>query len=227
MPLSLVFGLSLTCELAFSSAFFSSESPESAPFAEAFASVALSIVEVAVMSKEAAVMFRATTAVVDHFTMTLIATLAPTAVSSLAAVASPLVLEASIVCVAETMTAPDGVHAPVPVPMRARTTSSTSSASATAGVTAVPPFEPALTSVSTVRVLLALTVTAAPPASATPSSISALVSVEKRMFSAMDAPTPTSSPSASASAFALSDSRWDALTLTAPVPALMSVVVPE
>ena len=225
VPLSLVFGLSLTCAFDLSSEFFSLLSDESAPLAEAFASEALFIVDDARIWNESAFMLRAISAFVSQKTMTLIATFAPTAVSSPSALASPFVPDASIVCVALTLTSPVAVHV-LPEPTRATVLSSTSSASATAGVIAVPPLEPALTAVTTVRSLLAETVTSSPFEIATPFSISARVSVEKRMLSAIEAPTPTSPPSAAASALAVSDSTCDAVRDTSPVPALTVVWAP-
>jgi hypothetical protein len=64
VPLLLVLGLFLTCELALSSEFFSLVSDESAPLADAFASVALFMCDVAVIANESALMFRSIDALV-------------------------------------------------------------------------------------------------------------------------------------------------------------------
>ena len=95
---------------------------------------------------------------------------------------------------------------------------------ATAGLTETLPLEPALASVVTPSVAseVASTVTSSPPRSVAPSSISARVTLTRRMFRATETPTPTLSlPVVATSAFAFVTSvRVVSATIeTSPVPA--------
>ena len=129
-------------------------------------------------------------AVVEMST-TLIAMIAPTATPSPAALASPVVVvEPS--CEARTATEPVTSQS-APVPIRAMVSCCTI-VIATPGATAVPPFAPAATFVTTVSVERASTVTSWPPEIVAPSSISARVALFRTGLIAIEAPTPVEAP---------------------------------
>ncbi len=152
--------------------------------------------------------------------MTLIAMTAPTATPSPAAFASPVVV-VEPVCWARTAIEPVTSHAPsVEVPIRAMVLCCTT-AIATAGLTAVPPAEPAVTVVRTMSDEIASTSTSWPPVTIAPSSISALVTLSRTGLMATEAPMPTLAPvlsPASAFAVAVSSRRFSARSTRSPVP---------
>ena len=227
--LPLVFGLLSTWPCFLSSAL----SPlSSAPLAVAFAWASLAVADSAVMSTDAPVTSRPTSASVFQSMMMLSAMLAPIAV--LPAASAFASVEKSASWLACTVIAPVAVSPLPELPSRAVTWSPLSRSSATLGATDVSPCAPPSAFVSTSRERSASTVTLAPPVSTEVFSTSARVLESSRMFSATAAPTPTLSASSTFEvASEVSSSRLCALSVTsaveavtcAPVPTSASVVV--
>ena len=215
-PWVLVFGLLPTCLLALLSD-PPSESLELAPDALASAFAPLFIVEAAVIATVVAFRLRAVSASVVHSRMTLIETSAPIAVLP-AASAFAVVFETSVLCVAVITTAPLAMTPAPAVPRRAVTWSALSTTSATAGVIAVPPFDPATTAVSITRDPSAVIVRLPTAPSETLFSISARTIRSMRMLRAIEAPTPVFPAFAVEVACAVSFSSLSALTETSPPP---------